>query len=251
MIVEYCDKIIKTGEPPSIEFDIYDKTFIGSSLKVIFGGKTIYTNKVAAKDILIKVEDCEESLSSYQVELQKDGRGYSFPYDIMRLNADEPYIICDIDFTISATNPFLYLTNNILHIKTLKDSADVLHELAERYKIIYLTGRDITHTRVTKFWLERRGFPRGPLLARRNESSLQIESFKKNALKNVVNISKRGIGIGDLKSDITAYLSHNLTAIKINRLPFFNYNSGRYRYKRGYYKVTSWKGIRNLFLDRL
>lgn len=249
-MIAYSDIIIQKKNSPVIKFEIKKKCYLGSLLKIKYRNETIYQNKLTnlIQEIdlnLIPDKDYVELL----VEIESDVNSIKFPVSILVLNPDEPYIICDIDFTVSSTNFLLFLTKNLLHIKTLQYSAEVLKKLSKHYKIIYLTGRFESYTKLTKLWLRKNLFPRGPLISRKFETSFQLEAFKCNALKNIVKISKKGIGIGDLKSDISAYLTHNLIAIKINRLPFFNKKSSSYKYNKNYYQVMSWKGIEKLFKD--
>lgn len=124
--------------------------------------------------------------------------------------------VTDIDGTIS------WSENAI--IKTVIDRA---HDIAHRpdapealaalpYPVVYTTARGDVLAGVTRAWLERHGFPRGPLrlakglFAKPGSSAI---AYKTATLKSLT--VPIAIGIGNRKSDITAYTSAGLAAKKI------------------------------------
>jgi hypothetical protein len=199
----------------------------------------------------IELPPPKDSLEHYTIVFSNEWTRVSYPWTVMRLLSDEPYIICDIDFTISATNAFKYLMRKITGLKTIGNSMDVLRRLSEHYRIIYLTGRIERYTKMSRMWLEKNLYPIGPILARPKDFPLKLADFKTNILKSITAISSQGIGIGDLKSDIIAYQQSGIVPIKIKH-PFNDYKSTRLdtRFKDGYWIARSWSGIEQLFREK-
>lgn len=124
--------------------------------------------------------------------------------------------VTDIDGTIS------WSENSI--IKTvIKRSHDVAHRpdapealKALPYPIVYTTARGDVLSAVTRAWLDRHGFPRGPLrlakglFAKPGSSAID---YKTKTLKSLT--VPIAIAIGNRKSDITAYNAIGLAAKKI------------------------------------
>ena len=74
---------------------------------------------------------------------------------------------------------------------------------------------------------------------------------KTEILKKITSISKNGIGIGDLKSDILAYIASGIVPIKIKHP--FNYYKCKIidtKFIDNYYLAKSWYGIEKLFEEK-
>ena len=254
MLIAYSDAIIYENQHPQLVFSL--PNFKGEqTLLEIYQKKQLLDNFSINNQIInVPLPDnikLDQDLTEIELVVSNKTEKQFFTYSVLKLSENEPYIICDIDFTISATNFILYLSNNILSIKSLKYSADTLNDLSHHYKIIYLTGRLDLHSRVTKIWLSNHGFPKGPIIARSRQDLRGLAKFKINALEKIIPVSAQGIGIGDLRSDITAYRYHGLLPIHIRRLPYFYKSNDHYKFKNGYYRVKTWKGIQKLFNEKL
>lgn len=251
-MISYSDIVIDENSAPYIKIQFTSKKFQYAGVNIYYKKRQIHSLIMQDLTINVPLKDIDFSRNYIElvVEVMRHNKTQRIPFSILILKKDEPYIICDIDFTISSTNAVLLLTKNILHIKSVIDSVGIMRSLARKYKIIYLTARRDYYTRLTKLWLMKKGFPRGPLLARRYENHFQQELFKIKALHPIVRISKNGIGIGDLSSDISAYLKHNLRAVKIDH-PLFAKRNTSYTFNRGFYRVKSWQGIKKVFNDEI
>lgn len=251
-MISYSDIVIDKESDPCINIQFSNKSYQYAGVNIYYRNTPIHSLIMQDLHITVPLKNMHFDRNYIQliVEVMRHNKTQRIPYSVLILEKDEPYIICDIDFTISSTNALLFLSKNILHIKSVIDSVGIMRSLARKYKIIYLTARRDYYTRLTKLWLLKKGFPRGPLLARRNESHFQQELFKVKALHPIVRISKNGIGIGDLSSDISAYLKHNLRAVKIDH-PLFSKRDTSYTLKNNYFKVKSWKGIKKVFEDEI
>ncbi|HEX5057993.1 MAG TPA: hypothetical protein VFV99_01480 [Kofleriaceae bacterium] len=125
-------------------------------------------------------------------------------------------VITDVDGTIS------WSENSIIKTVVSRDH-DIKHRpnapealAALPYPVIYTTARGDVFIDVTRKWLDRHGFPRGLLrlskgmFAKPGESAIE---YKTKTLKSIsVPIAA---GIGNRKSDITAYTAIGLTAKQI------------------------------------
>lgn len=248
-MINYSDVIIRKNQRPRIPFYLKNKKLLGGSVRILQGGEVLYTGNLITKYNEIFIDLPFANTVELVIELSKGDIFQTFPILIFCLEFNDFYVICDIDFTISATSVFKYIRDNILPMKIITHSVDILNKLISTYKIIYLTGRHSRLTKLSRLWLKKNSFPIGPIIARTMETSFQLTNYKINALNNIVSISTNGIGIGDLKSDIKAYQAHKLIAVKI-RHPILK-NNDTYIYKKeNYYQVKSWKGIERLFHEK-
>lgn len=247
----YSDVVFERDRKAILSLIITKKNYNNAFYKIYDNSKrVIYQEEVKDNKIIFNITDLKEKLNNYTIEIIKENKIHTLPFLICLLEKDEKYIVCDIDFTLSATNLFLYISKNVLHIKALYNSQYFLNQLSKFFQIIYLTGRRQNFTKITKIWLEKNNFPPGPLLARSIDYNGNLKMFKTEVLKKITTISKNGIGIGDLKSDILAYLSNNIVPIKIEHPLFYYSKNNNYKYVRNYYVVFSWKGIEKLFIEK-
>ncbi len=250
-MIWYSDCIVTDQNNASLDLYTHSKLMLGKSINIYRCGENVWSGVMDSKNKHIELPPPDEVLQHYTIVLSDERLRVSYPWTVMRLQPDEPYIICDIDFTISATNAFKYLMRKITGLKTIGNSMDVLRRLSEHYRIIYLTGRIERYTKMSRMWLEKNLYPIGPILARPKDFPLKLADFKTNILKSITAISSQGIGIGDLKSDIIAYQQSGIVPIKIKH-PFNDYKSTRtdIQFKDNYYLVKSWSGIEQLFREK-
>lgn len=245
------DLIVQSDTKPILDLSCIDGLSLDSPIKILKDDDEIWSGEVSTNQSKIELAIPDGDYSNYQIEIVKNNKKTNMHFSILKLDKDEPYIICDIDFTLSATNVFLYLTENLLKIKKIYLSKEVLQELAKTTKIIYLTGRVIKYAYLTKKWLLLNGYPNGPLISRTQDVFYNLENFKKRTIEKIVKISQNGIGIGDLKSDIAAYQYNKIVPIRIIH-PIISYSKKEnYLFKNGCYTVNSWKGIEKLFREVL
>ncbi len=250
-MIWYSDCIVTDQNNASLDLYTHSKLVIGQTIHIYRCGESVWTGKMDDQKKHIELPPPKDSLEHYTIVFSNEWSRVSYPWTVMRLLPNEPYIICDIDFTISATNAFKYLMRKITGLKTIGNSMDVLRRLSEHYRIIYLTGRIERYTKMSRMWLEKNLYPIGPILARPKDFPLKLADFKTNILKSITAISSQGIGIGDLKSDIIAYQQSGIVPIKIKH-PFNDYKSTRtdIQFKDNYYLVKSWSGIEQLFREK-
>ncbi len=250
-MIWYSDCIVTDQNNASLDLYTHSKLVIGQTIHIYRCGESVWTGKMDDQKKHIELPPPKDSLEHYTIVFSNEWSRVSYPWTVMRLLPNEPYIICDIDFTISATNAFKYLMRKITGLKTIGNSMDVLRRLSEHYRIIYLTGRIERYTKMSRMWLEKNLYPIGPILARPKDFPLKLADFKTNILKSITAISSQGIGIGDLKSDIIAYQQSGIVPIKIKH-PFNDYKSTRLdtRFKDGYWIARSWSGIEQLFREK-
>jgi hypothetical protein len=249
-MINFTDMIINKQQIPHVQMELSNDMFTGSEVQIYNKGDVVYTGSIGNDKLNVQLDKPDEDLTSYDAIIQKGRFSYSFEFAVLSLDDFSPYIVCDIDFTVSATNFILYLTENLLKIKSIYRSSDVLKLLSTDYKIIYLTGRVRKYNKMTKMWLKKNNFPDGPLIARESYK-MNILKFKTETLNGISKISKKGIGIGDLPSDIISYQNNGLVSIRIVR-PFLYYSKHNEKcyYKNGCYMVKSWNGIEKLFDEK-
>ena len=250
-MIWYSDCVVSDNDKVSLDLYTHSKLMLGHAIHIYRCGEIVWSGVMDAKNKHIELPSLSESTEHYTIVLSDSVSRISFPFTVMKLGTDEPYIICDIDFTISATNAIKYLMRKITGLKTIGNSMDVLRRLSEHYRIIYLTGRIERYTKMSRIWLEKNFYPIGPIVARPKDYPLKLADFKTDMLKRITAISSKGIGIGDLQSDIIAYQQSGIVPIKIKH-PFNYYKSTRtdIQFKDGYYLVKSWHGLDQLFRDK-
>ncbi len=125
-------------------------------------------------------------------------------------------VITDVDGTISWSENSVIKTvvsrdHDIDHRPNAPEALSLL-----AYPIVYTTARGDVLVEITRKWLERHGFPRGPLrvskglFAKPGSSAI---AYKKATLKALT--VPIAAGIGNRKSDITAYTSIGLAGKQI------------------------------------
>jgi hypothetical protein len=250
-MVIFNDVVVKQGENPLVELIFKNEKYLNSSLMIAGYKGLVYSGKPKNRLEKVYIPKPPDQLNEYHIIVKRNNKFYNSTLSILQLTPDEPFIVCDIDFTISATNLLYFISKKTIKQKTIYYSIEFLNNISKKYKIIYLTGRLKDHNRVTKMWLKENGFPPGPIFAREKSRNYTQREFKTEILKNICKISKNAVGIGDLASDIHAYMDNGLTAIKIRHPLLYYSKRDDYFYKNGYFAVYSWKGIEKLFLDEL
>jgi hypothetical protein len=248
-MVLYDDIIVQHGQQPRFEFILTTRTLEQTQVTVADEDRIVAAVKPKRRRVKIDLPGAGSDFQEYKVTITHKKRVFVFPLAVLFLKQNEPYIVCDIDYTLSATNVFLYITQNILHMSKLEYSSEIVQKISRFGKIIYLTGRVNKFTRMTKMWLSRNNFPDGPLLSRPrgNLFNLDLEAYKKRKLKLITDISTNGVGVGDQDSDIAAYQACELVPIKISTPIIGKRLQDTYTWKNDFYAVKSWKGIERLF----
>ncbi|MCZ6691987.1 MAG: hypothetical protein O7H41_20560 [Planctomycetota bacterium] len=156
---------------------------------------------------------------------------------LLAISEQKPILICDIDHTVADISSLKFMITPNDEVEALPGAADALHQIAESYQVIYLTGRDDTFMKKTKEWMRIKEIPRAPIffwdfLGAPSQSHArykkeQIAGFKKKW-------SNIQIGVGDNKGDAKAYLENGLRAYILGEeedLP------------DGTVRVSSWKDL--------
>jgi hypothetical protein len=245
-MIVYNDLIVTENERPTLKLSLENNRYLGLPIEIYKHKKLIYSGKL---DKEISIENLEKDLELFNIEIKNKNKTHPFFFTILRLKMNEKYIVCDIDFTVSATN-LLFFLNKRAKMKTIFYSIEALRKLARKYKIVYLTGRIMEYNRFTRLWLKENKFPAGPIIGRDRVEKYSLKEFKSRKLKEITQISSNAVGIGDLTSDIFAYLENGLTAIKIGHPLFYYSKKEDYVFKNDYYQVYSWKGIEKIFNDK-
>ena len=150
--------------------------------------------------------------------------------------AERVSVVLDVDDTLTASDAqFLSSHPEVRDGETVA----VVSRLAERYDLIYLTGRLRWGTPRTRAWLREMGFPAAPLFVRDIKQTLAIRAatFKEEALgelrRRFPNIV---VGVGDEDGDVEAYTENGMLAILIEEEEDESWN------------VKKWSQIRELLL---
>lgn len=70
--------------------------------------------------------------------------------------------------------------------KPIKGMLQLLHAIEGSMQLVYLTGRSDQYRAVTESWLDRHGFPAGPLLMRKGNDWRNASLYKEEMLKKLL-----------------------------------------------------------------
>lgn len=154
---------------------------------------------------------------------------------------NRPIIVVDIDHTVADPSQ-LSLLRGEDHSKPLPHAADVVSELARSANVVYLTARPREFAPQTRAWLDRHGFPHGPLFTwdadRYEFSSRSYKAKRLDALKD--DFEYVGVGIGNVEGDYEAYSKRDLFTILLDpEEPVGLFEGG--------VRLADWHSIRHFF----
>lgn len=151
--------------------------------------------------------------------LPRDARAYTVSADVLgkareargrlyQWRRDRTIIVVDIDGTIADTDyDDLIFRREDRDSQPLPEAAATLHWLAEHANILYLTARPWGLLDKTRVWLERNGFPDGPVFPSTSvDDLLAHDEFKERVLADLQD-DWPGllVGVGDKATDAAAY----------------------------------------------
>lgn len=124
------------------------------------------------------------------------------------LDPNRPLAIVDVDGTISKLPSWLIPFWG-KRAKTYDHAPQVVHALARDHQVVYLTARDDIFDRKTRTFLNRRGFPDGPIVfdLKFRPGGDHAAAYK---LRELTRLQAKGftlaLGLGDKATDARAYL---------------------------------------------
>lgn len=165
---------------------------------------------------------------------------------LLRVASPEtPFLVVDIDNTLSDLSPILMLLTENAAIPPIKGAPETLQKLSEHYTILYITGRDDVLSFKTKEWLHKNKFPEGPVFFWDFlQTALSKQKYKSELIAQIGRkFQLIQIGIGNSVGDAAAYLANGLQTIIL--LSPEEKNRGD-RLPRGTKVVRSWEEIQKL-----
>lgn len=162
---------------------------------------------------------------------------------------DTPMIIVDLDKTLVKSSFFRVVMDSA---KPMPYAAEAMEKIAQKYSVVYLTHRFSGMTTMSKSWLERYGFPAGPLLTNKS-GQLSSGDYKYGRLRNLKKKFKNiRIGVGDKDSDIESYRMVGMKAYwivkckdKAKSLRKLARKISKFDDDDGVQVVVSWKEVEN------
>lgn len=137
-------------------------------------------------------------------------------------------IVLDIDDTLSHTDYFdLILQTGREKSRPLRGAGEAVRHLAEQFDLVYLTSRPTYLLPATASWLDRNGFPPGPVYtADRVAELLNVRRYKTRYLAELLKRHPHAcIGIGDRSSDARAYRANGMVSVIVNPDEDSHFNS--------------------------
>lgn len=189
--------------------------------------------------------ECALPQSARRFEARADHRGRAMKSEgkILPWPKDRTIIVCDIDGTISWTDfEELVLHQSEKTSKPIEGSREVLHELSNRYSIIYLSARERFFFDLTNQWLAEQGFPEGPLLTSATlDEGIHAERFKRETILRLQRLFPNVlIGIGNKSSDVEAYGACGLVTL-------IRHEADDRQFRAHAIVLEDWNAIRSLF----
>ncbi len=134
---------------------------------------------------------------------------------------DAPVFVTDIDQTLADVSSLGFAFRSNESVRPLDGAVEAMVEIARRMTVVYLTARDHIFTAKTRDWLDRRGFPEGPLYLRRVRFWAASPADHKRARLEELRARFTNIrwGVGDLPGDVEAYSSRGVSPILLSRRP--------------------------------
>ncbi|NLE30501.1 MAG: hypothetical protein GX629_12625 [Phycisphaerae bacterium] len=162
---------------------------------------------------------------------------------IFTWSKNDPILVADIDDTLCQTQQGLLIGFSYDDGSSpLPGASETMNELAQSFRIIYLTARPRELIAKTKRWLKNNNFPDGPVLTWDIDSDPWSQlGYKQRRLDQLTeNFSNITIGIGNTPKDITAYRDHGMFCI------FIDPESRPERFDRGV-KLPDWTKTLDFF----
>ena len=175
----------------------------------------------------------------FGVTLKHDGWWHQQPGRIFHWRPDRTIVAVDLDETVSATQyrTLLFADEDDKSIP-VEGSAAALTRLAADCQIVYITGRPRFLWEKTQRWLERHGFPPGPVITAPNMTQCILQSsFKRIQLANMRETWPGAlIGIGDRGADIHAYGQNGMLTLLVG-------GTDSVDAKRQMYRFGKWESL--------
>lgn len=146
-------------------------------------------------------------------EIETGGRVYHW-------DPEQPAIAVDIDETLSLSEYINIIWGDGLGSRALPGSAEGVQQLAKDYQIIYYSIRPRFMYDRTRKWLEKKGFPDGPIIFTDSFHAAFHQTERKRRM--LADLRSRWpnveIGIGDKLTDVVACNDNQMLPIIVNSL---------------------------------
>jgi len=173
-------------------------------------------------------------LRDFEVTYRHEGRKHKRTGRIFHWKPDRTIVAVDIDETVSDTQYRALLLTDEDTSRPLEGSDQALTRLADHCQIVYITGRPRFLWEKTQRWLDRNGFPAGPLITAPNLRQCIVQaSFKRKELASMREAWPGAlIGIGDRGADIHAYGENGMLTLLVGGTPSVDAKRNMYRFEK-------------------
>jgi len=165
---------------------------------------------------------------------------------------DRTIVAVDIDETVSDTSyRVLLFRDEDNKSDPLKDSSAILSRIAQDFQVVYLTGRPRFLWEKTRRWLDRHGFPAGPVVTAPSLRQCILQGiFKRTELAELrKNWPGALIGIGDRGVDINAYQRNGMLTLLIGGDDSADVTRNLYRFGKWLAIGEFWESNRTILSD--
>jgi hypothetical protein len=214
----------------------------GIEVSFLAGGKKIGSAVTDKLGYAIATGRIPASANTFEAQADLGGRSLRSEAQALSWQPHRTMIVCDIDGTVSQTDVYTLVVD---HWDTgslpLPEAPETLRALAERYNILFLTGRPLAWRAKTVKWLDDHGFPAAPVVLAPDMHDVEhVAQFKEQVITLVQRLYPEArIGIGNAVTDSEAYTSKGMLAIMMD--------DGKHRrFGAQAIPVRSWTQIRQL-----
>ncbi len=172
----------------------------------------------------------------------RDGVRLDTTASVFTWRKEDSILIVDIDDTICRTYKWSLLSSGEDPSPPMAGAVEVLRELSKEFRIVYLTARPREIVPKTRRWLERNGFPTGPVLTWDVDKYPWSQGdYKKERIDQIQDdFDNVRIGIGNTDKDHQAYRKRKMFTILLDP-------GQRARYIKRGVKVPDWQAVKELF----
>ncbi|NLX04654.1 MAG: hypothetical protein GXY33_05885 [Phycisphaerae bacterium] len=214
------DRVTLTGKLEWPAFLVWNKGLEDRDLDFFFDGTAIGrddTDEEGYASVKHRVE--ESGVYPFRVVYTEDGRHFATCAEVYVWPKDAPIMIVDIDDTLARTQQLQLFGSHPDRSDPIPGAQPVVEELAKHFRIVYLTARPREIVVKTRAWLDRHGFPRGPVLTWDvDQHEWSLSGYKRREIDRLQeDFSNIRIGIGNSEEDHEAYRKRKLFTILIDK----------------------------------
>ncbi len=230
------DTLVPSGVPATLRFKVERDTYSKYDLKGLTiefraNGSLLGTAVSDYRGYAAFTLDVPPSSGDLVVTGRLSSSSYSAPDETLLVSVRPKLgrvVVTDIDKTISNARWSDVTSKSNQYLYPVRGAVAALNDIAKDATILYLTAREDRYRAKTKDWLQRWGFPRGPLICSDDDLGSGDPAIQKTkSLRAVVPyFPNMKWGFGNKNSDARAYSANGLATFLFDTEdagPYYDY----------------------------